>query len=51
MPSRDVETSRSRSLLIPLLLGLFLPQLLLRLPAVAGAGPLALLVPSVEAFL
>jgi len=51
MPSRDVETPRSRSLLIPLLLGLFLPQLLLRLPAVAGAGPLALLVPSVEAFL
>ena len=51
MPSRDVETPRSRSLLIPLLLGLFLPQLLLRLPAVAAGGPLALLVPSVEAFL
>jgi hypothetical protein len=51
MRSRDVETPRSRSLVVPLLLGLFLPQLLLRLPAVTAAGPLALHVPSVEAFL
>jgi hypothetical protein len=41
----------ARRLLTPLLLGLLLPHLLLRLPAVLREGWSALLIPSLEALL
>jgi len=46
-----MEENGSRTPTLPLLLGLLLPNLLLRLPAAARDGWLALLVPSAEALL